>query len=576
MVRQKTLVVFVVLCLLFGLFAGLPTMVDEAEGQLNVLTRFDYYTPGGAVGVAMSDTYQGQTFTASATYNATIFSIYLQTNGAPFPDSTTFYLFNVGVDGLPSSQIFSRSISFSGFSGGWYNVSITNGVVLTAGNKYFIGIHYGQFSNQVRMWYISAGTYDGGMRVTGSSLPPTNGVPGADCVFQVFGYHVVAVGTYSYTFVGPRYEGDPQGSSTAFITLTGVDGSVNQISVASGTSYTWTMPLVSASWNFSSVLNLTRTIEFLPSDGTAGGMRVFQLFTASPDYVMGVYLFNVVDYTGKANFVEVSLGGVVVERRSLSLSGSADFSLYKGLTYSLNVVSLSSGVYRQLFTAGNVYSTNVILLANSFGESPLGDGLVDMFSAVRRSDNGSVVSLFFDSPDNRGWFNFSVYVLAGRDRVQVYNGSVLCALLPLNFVFEGAVLSSEYVVEGFRFDVSGSLVRSWSVIIPAVGASSGSGGGNPFGGLLEPFFAGVATFPGSAVLPTGFDVAQVPYALIIALVLAIFSWQSHGMGCILAWVVAVVGVALGWFVVSLPAFGFALFLSVFIVVVEGKRTEREL
>jgi accessory gene regulator protein AgrB len=86
----------------------------------------------------------------------------------------------------------------------------------------------------------------------------------------------------------------------------------------------------------------------------------------------------------------------------------------------------------------------------------------------------------------------------------------------------------------------------------------------------------VASLPSSAVLPTGFDVAQLPAAAVLFLVLAIFSFASHGKGCILCWVVALVMVALGWFVVSLPAFGLALVYSVFILFIEGKQTEREI
>jgi hypothetical protein len=59
-------------------------------------------------------------------------------------------------------------------------------------------------------------------------------------------------------------------------------------------------------------------------------------------------------------------------------------------------------------------------------------------------------------------------------------------------------------------------------------------------------------------------------------ILAIFSWKNHGVGSILAWVVAAILFGLGWISFNLPAFGFALVVSIFILIVEGKRTEREL
>jgi len=566
---QKSLALLTSIFLFASLFVSLYS-VEPAEAQLNVLTRYDYYMPVSGLTTATGGAYQGQTFTASATYNATVVSLHLQVSTAPFPTSTWFYVFNVGVNGLPSTEIYRSTISFSGFSGGWYNVSIASGVALTVGHQYFIGIAYGPYSNQVRMSYVTAGTYDGGMRITGTDLPPTGASPAQDCAFQVFGYPIVVAGDFSYTFVGPIFEADPQSSSTALLTLTGRDGSSNQVSVATGQSYTWTTPLAAVSWNFSSILNHTRTIEFLPTDGTPAGMQTFQLFAASPDYVLGVYVFNVVDYTGEAQFIEVNLGGVVVERRSLGLSGSADFTLYRGLSYSLNVISLRSGVFSQLFTAGNIYSSNVILLANSFGEAPLGAGLVEFFSAVR-SDNNSLVTIFFSSSVNTGCFNFTIYKNVGSNLVSVFNGSVLGAYLPLNFVYSEAELSSDYTVQGFYYDSNGVLLKSWSVSVAARFDRA-----NPWGALLYPFGVQVNTFPGSAVLPAGFDLAQVPAAIILLFVLAIFSWKSHSIGCLLAWVVALVMVAMGWFVVSLPAFGFALFMAIFIVFVEGKRTERDL
>jgi len=565
---QKIFTALVVLFLVCGLFSTLE--FNPAQAQLNVLTRYDYYIPVSGVTTASGAQYQGQTFTASATYNATVVSLNLQVSTAPFPSSTWFYIYSVGTNGVPSTEIYRSIIDFSGFSGGWFNVSITNGIALTAGSQYFIGISGGPTTNQIRMAYATTGTYDGGMRITGSTLPPTTASAAQDCAFQVFGYPFIPTGDYSYTFVGPIFEADPQSSSTAFLTLTGLDGSRNQISVATGQSYTWTTPLAAISWNFSSILNLTRTIEFLPTDGTPSGMQTFQLFTASPDYVMGIYVFSVVDYTGMAQFIEVNLGGVVVERRSLVMSGSADFTLYKGLTYSINVISIRSGVFSQLFTAGNIFSTNILLLANSFGEAPIAAERADFLSVVR-SDNGSVISISFFSPSNTGHFNFTILKNVGSSSVVVYSGNILGAYLPLNFVWSEAESFSDYTVQGFHYASDGSLLRSWIVSVPVRVDKS-----NPWSMLLAPFSISVNTLPGSAVLPAGFDIAQVPAAAIIALVLAIFSWKNHGLGCILCWVVALVMVSLGWFVVSLPAFGFALFTSVLIVFVEGKRTEREL
>jgi hypothetical protein len=348
------------------------------------------------------------------------------------------------------------------------------------------------------------------------------------------------------------------------------NGKVSSAVVAQGQSYNYTDKLVSVSWNFSSALNLTRTIEFLPYDGSVGGQQVFPIYTASPDFVMGVYVFNVVDYTGSAQWVEVRVGGTVIERRSITLSGAADFTLFKSAYYTVSVVG-SLGVFSQSFVAGNVYSSNIIVLADSFGEAST-NGYNTVFYA-RRNEEGAV-HVFFNDHLRRGVFEFRISEVRGKDVVVLYSSGVVDHVyFPYSFIWFNAEPGVVYTVDAFHFGDDGGLLRSWVVSVSSV---NGGGKGNPFVELLAPFGLSIDTLPGSAVLPTGFDVAQLPVAGLLGLVLAIFSFSNHGKGCLLCWVVAAVMVGLGWFVVSLPAFGFALFLSVLIVFTEGKRTEREL
>ena len=543
--------------------------VEPAQAQLIVMQRYDYYMPASPA-VQFGHMYRGQTFTASSTYNATIFSFMLSsTTNAAFP----FVIYNVGVNGLPSTVIYSTTVDASSLtaSAAWFNITVPSGIVFTAGQQYFLGF-YSVDNNALSVYGIVAGTYAGGRALAGTSFTNINTAlftATTDFAFQIFGYEPVAhVGDFSYLFIGPVRDADPQGSDRVMLTLTGTDGSSSQVSLASGQQYLFSGKgqLAAASWNFSSALDLTRTIEFLSSDGTAEGQRNFQIFTANSDWVNGVYVFSVVDYTGEAQYLEVRIGNQVVERRNLALSGSADFTLYKGLTYTLNVVG-RTGVFSQLFTAGNIYSSNIVLLAGSFGEVTLADGRSEVFSAVWSEGK---IRVFFDSPVRLGSFNFTIFKRDGANLFSVYNGSVAAGLLPFTFLWDGAEVGGSYVVEGWQY-AGGAVVKSWRVDVASSTSKS-----NPWAALLAPFATVTKTLPASAVLPEGFDVAQIPVAIVLAFILAIFSWKNHGIGCLLCWVFAVVMVALGWWTVAPWAFGFALFVSVLIVLVEGKQREREL
>ena len=568
---RKSTTVLLSIFLLLSLFTCC-VKIEPAQAQLNVFQLFDSYVATATSTGSTFARYSGQTFTASSTYNATLFCLMF------FRQSThgiqNMHIYNVGVNGLPSTLLVTiagggTDIVYNSAGGlDWINGTRASGVVLEKGKQYWIGIELpASVASGSVLGIVSPGGYAGGQVVRGSALPANTASATQDAPFMVWGYPVVDLSQdFVYNFIGPKRDAAPQGSDKVTLTLTGVDGSSAQAVVASGQTFSFSQQLAAVSWNFSSALDLTRTIEFLPSDGTAAGERDFQIFTANSEWVNGVYVFSVVDYTGEAQFLEVCLGGQVVERRNLALSGSADFTLYKGLTYTLNVVG-RTGVFSQLFTAGNIYSSNIVLLAGSFGEVTLSDGRSEVFSAVW--DSTGKIKIFFDSPIRTGSFNFTILKRDGAGLYPVYSGSVLSGLLPFTFLWD-AEISGNYVVEGFQYS-GGVLLRSWRVDVAASTAKV-----NPWTALLAPFTQYINTVPSSAVLPEGFEMAQVPAAIIIALVLAIFSWKNHGAGCLLCWVFAVVMVALGWFTVAPFAFGFALFVSILIVVVEGKQREREL
>jgi len=275
------------------------------------------------------------------------------------------------------------------------------------------------------------------------------------------------------------------------------------------------------------------------------------------------------DYTGSVQYLEVSTAGYLVERRNIALMGSADFSLFQGGYYSITAIG-SLGSYSQSFIAGNIYNTNFIILSGSFAEYNAPGGNQRVFSASR-DENGSI-TIYFNDPERRGYFNFTIYTHLGNDLVSVYDGvSVFNQQYPVRFVWSDAEHRTEYTIKAYHYSNDNVLLGSWIVDISTFTSNT-----NPFTALLAPFMVPVETLPGSAVLPTGFDAAQIPAAVIIGLILAIFSWKNHGIGLLLSWGIALVLVTLGWFIVSLPAFGFALVFSVLVLIGEAKRTEREL
>jgi len=386
---------------------------------------------------------------------------------------------------------------------------------------------------------------------------------------QVLQTQQVAAQSFNYTFLGPIFDAGTQQSGTAVLTLTSITGDSQQVSVSTGSSYTYTgVRLLACSWNASSTLNITRVIEFLPSDGTANGNQMFQIYMANPDNIMAVYMFSVLDYTGQASFAEVKLGNNVVERRSLALSGAADFALYKGITYTINVIG-QTGVFSQLFTAGNIYNNDIILLAGSFGEVDFSSNRT-IFTATRTPEN-DVINLKYFTNYTTGTFNFNIYKRDGASLYNVYNNTINNSGEQFVFIWSDIEKTVNYVVQGVTYDAAGQTLFSWNIDLPVRTDKT-----NPWAVLLDPFVHQISTLPNSSLLPEDFNILQLPATVIICLVLAIISWRNSAAGMLLAWVIAAIMVGIGWFVVSFPAFGFALFLTVLIAVSEAKRTEREL
>lgn len=375
---------------------------------------------------------------------------------------------------------------------------------------------------------------------------------------------------YVYNFHGPYYDNGEVATDSVFVSLS-LDGVAPLSFYLTGDGVTAEDYTVNSNyagtvifWNSSTALNLTRSYSILSSDN---GGDIYVFITKS-DAAVQTYYFAVTDYTGSAAYLQSSVSnGItdgVVERKDIGVSGTVSFVMTQYRVYTLTVINVNGSSFSQSFSAENVLSMNLPILPGSFPLAVYGSGAVASASRF----NATAVSVnYTDSEGLTDWVYFEIYHRDGLNTLTdyAYNSSSV----PATLLWTGADSGKEYTVY-VEANYNSSLL-AWYFGIPTVNTNS-----NPWAGVLNPFASSNPTLPISNVLPKGFAVEQIPAALLIAFVLAIFSYANHEVGCLLSWVFAAIMVYLGWFTVSLPAFGFALFLSVLIAFTEGKKTEREL
>lgn len=390
-------------------------------------------------------------------------------------------------------------------------------------------------------------------------------------VAGLFPLPVVKAQGYEYTFEGPYDELTEDDVDPVILQFTDIDGWIfsETLTYPTPVVVNWTQ-LKSVSWNFSSTLGSIRTIEFLPEDGTGEGTETFYILIANPDVPVNSYFFSVADFTGSVEYLEITRDGVILERKSLTATGVVEFNMQLGITYTLSVVG-DLGTFSQTFTASNVVNTQLPILEGSFGASS-SYGNQEVFKAYRNiTDAGEeteyqeIVVYYNDPTNTTDYVVLFLYKLVGTTEQLLYDNDLG---YPLNFAFEDADASTTYIVNLISYDDEDEVINEWT---QTIGPSTGQT--NVWEGLLNPLTSQVPTLPDTSVLPEGYKIAELPAAIIVAFVLAIFSFRSPELGCFLSWLIALILVGLGWLSVSLPAFGFALFLSVFIVFSEGKKSE---
>jgi len=382
--------------------------------------------------------------------------------------------------------------------------------------------------------------------------------------------------TYTYTLHGPYYEDGTVPNSDVTLAVLWVDGAILRFTMhsdgatANTTIFTSSTPAYQVLWNASSFLNFTRIIDF-----TGDVSEEYNIYIPSPSTPSGQYYFSVTDFANMENpylQTSISTDGLtshVVERRSLNTTGTVTFVMAQYATYTLAIQS-NLGTLTQVFTAENVFSINLPVLAGSF---PITNSSMPVFTAQRL--NSSLIGISYSDPSSlTDWLNVNITHRSGT--VTIYDYDTNNTGSSQTILWNGADNDKAYVVTGMA-QINGAQTI-WIVQVPHTASS------NPWSGVFDFLGQNIPTLPnthtGWPANMTSAQIAQLVAAFVILFFLSIGSFRSVGACCILSWIIAGVMLYLGWFgggtvYASIPEFALAGFLSILIILDEGKSTVRE-
>jgi len=305
------------------------------------------------------------------------------------------------------------------------------------------------------------------------------------------------------------------------------------------------------SWNVTSY-NYSRSYYLLGDSFEE--LWVFIPSTEEPAYN---YLFTITDFYGMIDpylqtTINVEGAQRIVERRSLATTDSVTFLLTQWHRYGLTFVC-DQGTYSQEFLAESVFSNNLVVLAGAFPVANVSIGIAA--TAVRTSDSTITVT-YADSNEMTISLYMEISHRSGGTDILDYSSTTTGSSQTLTWTDAVAEWDYDVYLEAYRSDNT----YIWNLPVPSLSTSS-----NPFGGLIS----ALGTFP------TGFNADQIPAAIIIVGVLAIFSVYSSTAGIALSIIVAGVLGVLGFFVISATNLVFAGFVAIMAHIGESKKTERE-
>lgn len=370
-------------------------------------------------------------------------------------------------------------------------------------------------------------------------------------------------GATSYIVHGPYYEdgtvADAYVSATIFqpyntsisFGLNGTDGTADDYStiLAQPASY--------MTWNCSSVENYTRAYYFLPTE-TFDEIWIFVPRTTEPFYP---YTFIPADFYGMRNpYLEssINIDGTkrIVERKKADIN-QITFFMIQWHRYDLTW-RCDQGTYTQSFSAETTFTTSLVVLAGAF---PVSTSTMPTITASRPTSTSILVS-YADSLGSTVWVSVEIWHYNGALKVTDYFYNETASSLSINWT--AAISTIDYYVYVQAY-TNGIHYDGWRFSLPA----------NP---NVTNIFAGLFDFLGT--YPSGVVVANMVGVGIVLLFVAIGSFKSTGIACILAWAMFAILTLIGFITIGDATYGvpqlfLALAVSVLVFIEERKAETRE-
>lgn len=390
---------------------------------------------------------------------------------------------------------------------------------------------------------------------------------------------ISAVTYYHYNFQGPYYyDGSvPSTNQTASIAAlwannSRVDFNVHVTSLGTSVStynLTSTNAVYQVLWNSSSSLGLTSVIDFQPTVLTYN----VNIYIPASTSVNENYTFVVTDFFGMTHpYLECGLttNGIVnlLQQSDLSAGGTATFVLAQYGTYTLTFLC-DQGSYSQQFTAGNIFSTNLEVLAGMF---PTSNATVP--TVVVQRLNATMVGIVYNDPTLlTNWLTTSITHISGIETINDYSTNTTGNTQTI--LWNGGDSDKDYTVTAIA-NING-VNNTWILTAPYSTST------NPFLGIFDYLGPTEKTLPyvtnGWPLGMTSDQIAELIPCAIVVLFLCIGSFRSAGACAILSWVIFGILMALGWFgIVSVwmgAMFALSGCVGIFMYLADAKEVTRE-
>jgi hypothetical protein len=425
--------------------------------------------------------------------------------------------------GSNQSGVFTNSTPVS-FSSAWSNIT----------GNYLSRVITG--TSSVIQWQIWAVTTLGYWRTTG--LRSSDVVPSI------------------YTVTGPYYESGSVGPNTT-VTVYYTSGFVESLALNGSLGSAQTLSLnpnyvpLYITWNVTS--SYLRTYYYNPLLTSEDAL----IFIPDPSVAILPYSFYVADFYGMDSpylSSSIAFNGTnhVVERVKANIN-PITFMMQQWYYYTLTY-TCTQGTYSHGFHAETTFSQNDNILAGMF---PSANFTSPLSAHANRFNSTRITATYQNTNATTQWLYFNITHRSGLSTILDYSLNVSSNSYTLNW--DNAIADVSYMVS-IQASINGT-VTEWRYPAAAIPVSA-----NPFSGM----FSALGTWP------VGFDADQLPAAIIILCVLAVFSYSSAGVGAVLSFVVGGVLIVLGWFTPNLQVFGFSGFVAIILGFLDAKRTEREL